>query len=117
MGDVVLGELVRERGSVSESETAIDFFLVAVTSEDVPAVLRLGHELRDAGRRVEYALKGQSVAKQLKLASARAASHAVLIGPDERARGEALVRDLATGEESRIMLNELVQSPSGPTDR
>jgi histidyl-tRNA synthetase len=117
MGDVVLGELVRERGSKSESENGIDFFLVAVTSEDVPAVLRLGHELRDAGRRVEYALKAQPVAKQLKLASARAASRAVLIGPDERARGEALVRDLATGEESRIMLNELVLSPSVSTDR
>ncbi|MDH3571459.1 MAG: histidine--tRNA ligase, partial [Gemmatimonadota bacterium] len=65
MGDVVLGELVRERGQASEVTGAVDLFLVAVTSEDVPAVLGLAHELRDAGRRVEYALKAQSVAKQL----------------------------------------------------
>jgi len=96
---------------------AVDLFLVAVTSEDVPAVLGLAHELRDAGRRVEYALKAQSVAKQLKLASARAASQAVLIGPDERARREALVRDLATGEETRMALSRLVEQRSRSGDR
>ncbi len=112
MGDVVLGELVQERGSASESAEAIEFFLVAVTSEDVSAVLGLAHELRDTGRRVEYALKEQSVAKQLKLASARSASRAVLIGPDERARREALVRDLATGKEARVSLNQLLGSPA-----
>jgi histidyl-tRNA synthetase len=117
MGDVVLGELVRERGHANEAAGGIDIFLVAVTSEDVPAVLGLAHELRDAGRRVEYALKAQSVAKQLKLASARAASQAVLIGPDERARREALVRDLATGEETRMALSRLVESPSHTADR
>ena len=117
MGDVVLGELVRERGQASEVTGAVDLFLVAVTSEDVPAVLGLAHELRDAGRRVEYALKAQSVAKQLKLASARAASQAVLIGPDERARREALVRDLATGEETRMALSRLVEQRSRSGDR
>ncbi len=110
MGDVVLGELVRERGHAPEAASAVDDFVVAVTSEDVPAVLRLAHELRDAGRRVEYALKAQSVAKQLKLAAARSASRAVLIGPDERADQAALVRDLASGEESRVPLTRLVES-------
>jgi histidyl-tRNA synthetase len=71
MGDVVLGELVKAQ---VESETPIkglDAFLVAVTAEDVQTVLGLAHRLRDEGVRVEYALKEQAIAKQLKLGRER----------------------------------------------
>ena len=45
--------------------------LAAITEDDLPHVLGLAHELRDAGLRVEYALGPQAVGKQLKLADAR----------------------------------------------
>ena len=95
MGDVVLGELLRERGLVPADVSSIDVFLAAVTDEDLPFVLALAHELRDAGLRVEYALGAQAVGRQLKLADARHARFAVVIGPDDRARGEVMVKDLS----------------------
>jgi histidyl-tRNA synthetase len=36
----------------------------------------------------------QAVGKQLKLADARNARYAVMIGPDDRARGEVMLKDL-----------------------
>ena len=57
-------------------------------------MLGLAHELRDAGLRVEYALAPQAVGKQLKLADTRGARVAVVIGPDDRARGEVMLKDL-----------------------
>ena len=57
-------------------------------------MLGLARELRDAGLRVEYALAPQAVGKQLKLADARSARVAIVIGPDDRARGEVMVKDL-----------------------
>jgi histidyl-tRNA synthetase len=107
MGDVVLGELLKSRGVAAAPAPALDAFLVAVTAADVPAVLRLAHQLRDRGVRVEFALKAQGLAKQLKLAAARDARRAVIIGPDERAAGAVLVRDLAAGSET-TMTNETV---------
>jgi len=107
MGDVVLGELLRSRGLTGNHAACLDVFLVAVTGEDVPHVLELAHRLRDSGLDVEYALKPQSVAKQLKLAAARPSRHAVIIGPDERAAGEVVVRDMAGGEERRVPLAAL----------
>jgi histidyl-tRNA synthetase len=95
MGDVVLGELLRDRGLVPADVSSIDVFLAAVTEEDLPFVLGLAHEVRDAGLRAEYALGAQAVGKQLKLADARHARFAVVIGPDDRARGEVMVKDLA----------------------
>ena len=47
MGDVVLGELLRERGLGPDPAAAIDAFLVAVTPDDQPLMLRLAHALRD----------------------------------------------------------------------
>ena len=43
---------------------------------------------------MEYALAPQAVGKQLKLADARGARVAVVVGPDDRARGEVMVKDL-----------------------
>jgi histidyl-tRNA synthetase len=60
----------------------------------VPHVLSLARELRDGGLRVEYALAPQAVGKQLQLADARNARLAVVIGPDDRARGEVMMKDL-----------------------
>ena len=107
MGDVVLGELLRDRDLLPGVPRQVDVFLVAVTGEDVAHVLAIGHRLREAGLRVEYALKQQSVAKQLKLAAARPAKYAVIIGPDERENGEAVVRDLAAGSEKRVAIEAL----------
>ena len=107
MGDVVISELLREHRVTPPARAALDVFLVAVTTADVPAVLHLGHTLRDRGVRVEYALKAQAVAKQLKIASARLARTAAIIGPDEREAGEAVLRDLRTGAEQRILTTQL----------
>jgi histidyl-tRNA synthetase len=94
MGDVVLGELLRDRGLVPPAERAVDVFLAAITGDDVPEVLGLARELRDTGLRTEYALAPQAVGKQLKLADTRGARVAIVVGPDDRARGEVMVKDL-----------------------
>ncbi|MBI2615210.1 MAG: hypothetical protein HYW52_05990 [Gemmatimonadetes bacterium] len=107
MGDVVLGELLKARAVAPGAAGSLDAFLVAVTAEDTPAVLQLAHALRDRGGRVEFSLKEQSIAKQLKLASARGARFAVIIGPEERQRGGAVVRDLRRGEERAVSAAEL----------
>jgi len=94
MGDVVLAELLKEKGLVPADASSVDVFLAFITPEDLPHVLELAHQLRHAGLRVEYALSPQAVGKQLKLADARNARLAVMLGPDERARGELVLKDL-----------------------
>lgn len=107
MGDVVLGELIRDRNLTPAAKGQVDVFLVAVTGEDVPHVLALGHSLRESGLSVEYALKQQSIAKQLKLAASRPARHAVVVGPDERESGEVVVRELEHGTEKKVAIESL----------
>src|SRR5881628_3332800 len=56
MGDVVLGELLKERGPADQASTKLDAFLIAVSGEDVAPMLQLAHRLRDLGVAVEYGL-------------------------------------------------------------
>jgi histidyl-tRNA synthetase len=108
MGDVVLGELLKERSLAPTDVASIEVFLAGITEDDLPFVLGLAHELRDAGLRVEYALGTQAVGKQLKLADARGARVAVVIGPDDRARGEVMVKDLRGKGQEAVGREEVV---------
>ena len=108
LGDVVLGELLKERNVAPKASTQLGAFLVAVSGDDVAPVLRLAHALRDRGIAVEYGLRHTPIRKQLELAAARGAPRAVIIGPEERAAGMALVRDLAAGTEAKVPLDNLL---------
>ncbi len=101
MGDVVLAELLRERGLGPAATAGLDVFVAAVTGGDVPHVLAVAHELRDAGLRVEYGLSAAPLRKQLDLAAARRSRYAVVVGPDEWARGQVVLRNLEEKDKTR----------------
>ena len=109
MGDVVLAELLRNSAFERSAPRRLDAFLVAVSADDERAVLGLAHTLRDRGLAVEYALRSGSVRRQLELAAARGAPRAVILGPDERAAGTAVVRNLVAGAEARVPLTSVEQ--------
>jgi histidyl-tRNA synthetase len=108
MGDVVLAELLRDRGLAPAAGATVDVFLAAIGSDDLPEMLGLAHELREAGLRAEYALAPQAVGKQLKLADSRGARVAIVIGPDDRARGEVMMKDLAANAQRGVPRDQVV---------
>src|SRR5574338_1103316 len=108
MGEVVLGELLKERGPRDAGRATLDVFVAGVTPDDQTAVLALAHECRDAGLSVEFALGGQGLGKQFKLADARGATYVAVIGPDDRARGEVMLKDLGRGEQLSVARTAIV---------
>ena len=107
MGDVVLGELLKEQRKATEAPSQLDAFLIAVSGEDVAFVLELAHQLRDRGVAVEYALRHGPIRKQLELAVAHGSPRAVIVGPDERKAKVAVIRDLKTGRQRKVPLTKL----------
>lgn len=107
MGDVVLGELLTDRGLVPEYERSLDYFFVLVSEEQRPDALQLAHRLRESGKTVVYPLSERSVGKQMKVAAKEGARQVVILGPDELARDCVLVRDMVSGEQREIRLDEL----------
>jgi histidyl-tRNA synthetase len=107
MGDVVLRELLADRGLLPETRQTVDYYLVAVTPGERGEALSLARRLREAGMSVEYPLRHQKVGKQFQNASAVGARRVVVLGPDEVAAGEAVVRDMESGGETRVPLAEI----------
>lgn len=108
MGDVVLRELLSDRGLLPETRHTVDFYLVAVTPEERPELLALAGRLRGDGFSVEYGLKHQkNLGKQFKAADAVGARRVVVLGPDDLAQGNVVVKEMESGEESRVPLAEL----------
>jgi histidyl-tRNA synthetase len=107
MGDVVLGELLADRGLVPEYARSVDYYLVTVGPEQRAEALRIAHALRDRGRSVAYGLREQGVGKQMKTAAREGAREVLILGPDELARGCVVARDMASGEEREVRVEEL----------
>lgn len=108
MGDVVLGELLKDRGLRPVAPARIDAYVAAVSTADRPAVLALAHRLRDGGIATEFGLNDAALGKQLKHATARGARLALVIGPDDRAAGVVQVKDLAAQAQQPVALDDVV---------
>ncbi|MGW8267938.1 MAG: histidine--tRNA ligase [Longimicrobiales bacterium] len=107
MGDVVLAELLADRGLLPSTNREADLFIVTVNPELRPLALQLARAHREKGRRVLYALRPQSVKKQFSGAASEGAKWVVILGPAEVERGVAVVRDMASGREGEVSLEEL----------
>ena len=107
MGDVVLGELLAERGLVPEYARALDYYVVTVGPEERAEALRIAHALREKGHTVAYSLREQALGKQMKAAAREGAREVLIVGPNELARGCVVARNMMSGDEREIELAEL----------
>lgn len=108
MGDVVLGELLRARGRLPDTAPTVDVWVAYGDAALLTEAMQVARRLRDRGRSVEYALGGQQLSRQLKAADAAGAREALVLQPADLARGEAVVRRLADGTETRVRLDEWI---------
>lgn len=108
MGDVVLGELLRSRGKMPAAQPASDLWIAYAEPALLTDAMRIARGLRDRGTAVEYALGGQQLSRQLKAANAAGAREVLVLQPDDVERGEAVLRRLADGVETRVRLDEWV---------
>lgn len=113
MGDVVLADLLRERGLAGEHEAGVDDFVVFIDEEQRPLAMRVVRALRDQGRKAAYDLEGRSVGRQFGAADQAGARRTIVLGPDEVSRDVALVREMESGDEHEVPLSELQSVPEG----
>ncbi len=108
MGDVVLGELLTERNLwPANPMPSLQIFAVLVEERLRPSLLALVRQLRQAGFSVDYALTETAVGRQFRTASQRGALAAVVVAPEEMARGVVKLKDLASRDEREIPVANL----------
>ena len=110
MGDVVLTELLRERALLPDATQSVDYCVIPVSAAQRSRALELAHALRAQGCSVIYSLRQQPVGKQFKMAAAQGARAAIVLGPAEVERGMVVVKDMASGRERDVSLDELADN-------
>lgn len=110
MGDVVLGELLRSRGLIPAPAPQSDYWVAGDEGIEVTDVMAVASRLRAGGRSVEYALKQQQLSRQLKAAVAAGADTAILLKRDAFPEGRVTVKDLKSGGERSLDLDDLINS-------
>ena len=110
MGDVVLTELLRARELVPAAELGTEYWVAADDDSLLPEVMTVAGRLRAKSRSVEYALKSQTLARQLKTASSAGVKSVVLLSRDDYAKGKVTLKTLADGSERSVALNAFLDS-------
>ena len=110
MGDVVLAELLRERGLMPATASSVDFWVAGEDEQLLSEVMRVATALRRRGRSVEYARRPQSMSRQLETAASAGARQVVLLRHEPLEEGRATVKSLADGVETAVRIEEWLSS-------
>ncbi len=98
-GDAVIHELLAEKGKLPELPRRVDAFVYPLGESERPAAIALAQQLRAAGKSAELVLGSIKPKRAFADADRAGALLVYLIGPEERARGVARVKDLSSGNE------------------
>jgi histidyl-tRNA synthetase len=110
MGDVVLTELLRARDLLPSAELGTEYWIAAEDDSLLPEVMAVAGRLRAKSRSVEYALKSQTLARQLKTASTAGVKSVVLLRRDDYANGNVTLKTLSDGSERNVALDVFLDS-------
>jgi histidyl-tRNA synthetase len=108
MGDVVLSDLLRERGLMTPPSRSLDVWVAAgggdkADEANLLGVMTLAGRLRRESLYVESGLRRQSLSRQLQAASAANARFVVIVHKTGHESDAATVRDLASGDQKGPM--------------
>ena len=109
MGDCVLGILLEEKGLLQRQLPLhkLDFFIACVDEIYRNDAVKLTMKLRSAGRIANFSYKATKLGKQLKQASGQNAEKCIIIG-EEFKDNKLAVKDMATGEQELVDMNEFL---------
>ncbi|MGN0524939.1 histidine--tRNA ligase [Eubacterium sp.] len=85
-----------------------DLFIVAMGDKATLKAIEIAKDMRDEGYSVVYDLNGRSLRAQMKYADKCNAKYNVVIGDNEVDKKTAILKDMATGEQSEISLETFV---------
>lgn len=107
MGDVVLSLILRDRGLMPATPPRADVVVIPVGDELTAAARRVTDDLRRAEIRAETPYSPSGVGKDMKAATQHKIPLAVIVGPEEWEAHEVNLKNLTTGEQSRVPMGEL----------
>ena len=106
-GDMVVMELLADKGLLPELSNGVGDVVFGMGSELRGAAMQVAAKLRSAGRTVDLVLEDKKMKWVFKHAERCGATRLAMVMPDEWAEGKVRIKDLDTGEESTVAMEDL----------
>jgi len=106
-GDMVIMELLAEKGLVPELFSGIDDVVISLSPELRNAAMSVASSLRETGRTVDLVLEDKRLKWAFKHAERSGAERLVMVMPEEWKDGKVKIKDLETGEEEEVSIESL----------
>lgn len=107
-GDAVIVELLKERNVLPSFEgSGIDSVVFAMNTDLYDSAVGIATKLRKAGQSVDVVLEKKKTKWVFKHSDRIKSRYVVIVAPDEHARGEVSIKDLSTGEQASVKIDEL----------
>jgi histidyl-tRNA synthetase len=92
----------------------VDYYVIPYSAEQYERALEVGQRLREHAQRYrcDVDFSGRKLKRALERADEVGARKAILLMPDELARGEVVLRDMAARQETRVKLEEFLAAPA-----
>ncbi|MBI2440622.1 MAG: histidine--tRNA ligase [Lentisphaerae bacterium] len=107
-GDVVIAELLAEKGRLVAQQTKLDYAIGYMDDSQRSAALRLAQAIRRTGQSVDVALHAEKPKQFFARAGKGAFQKAIYVGPDDVARGTVRIKNLDERTEEERSLTELL---------
>ncbi|MBN1757960.1 MAG: ATP phosphoribosyltransferase regulatory subunit, partial [Chitinispirillaceae bacterium] len=109
-GDVVLGDLLAEKGLLPPVRSRCTVFIVALDDTGFDGIIGMTRTIRNAGIACEFPLRKSGVGKQLKQADATGAKLTLFYGGEELVNGEVKIKRMADGKEQTVAIADCIDT-------
>jgi histidyl-tRNA synthetase len=106
-GDMVIMELLAEKGLVPELIGGVDDVVISLSPELRNAAMSVATSLRSTGKSVDLVLEDKRLKWAFKHAERSGAQRLVMVMPDEWKEGKVKIKDLESGEETEVSVDSL----------
>ena len=106
-GDMVIMELLNEKGLVPDLPSGNQDIVIAINEDLRSAAMSVATKLRANGRQVDLVLEDKRMKWAFRHAERTGAQRLVMVMPDEWAAGNVRIKELESGEESDVAVDDL----------
>ncbi len=101
-----------ENGLSPQLSPYADVLITVFQPSLMPEYLKIAQNLRKSGLRTDLFIEaGENIGKQLKYADKKQIPWVLIYGPDEQKEGVILIKNMKTGQQERVSVEELLSEP------
>jgi len=107
-GDVTMSLLLDSLDLWPQGAARAEFYVVCASQDNLPQVMAVVQQLRQAGRSADCGLSPAGLNRQMKTAAASGAAYAVIVGAENCPADCVRVRDMSNSQERDTSVGELI---------